>query len=134
MVPGIIYREQMIRMARVQHELIEIHNIIEVPRRPYPLIDRLTIGLAVRSRMIVVRPDVRKNRPANHSYAVFMGSKNDLLVCRLDPPNQIDVFRMGHLAMDLQTTQVIDSFQNDEIPDTRLRQHVPVETRQYVRT
>ncbi len=63
-----------------------------------------------------------------------MGPQNNLLVRLLDPANQRAVLRRRHLAIARQPTQIIDALKHDQIPDTRLRQHIPIETRQRIRS
>ena len=88
MIPGVVLRKQAVGMGRIARDLIEVDDLVEVAGRPNPLIDCLPVGLAARTRMIVVRPRVRKNRSPYHLDSMSMGSKNDLLVRLFDPANQ----------------------------------------------
>src|SRR5579859_4391317 len=59
MIAAVVGREQLIRVLRVAHYGVEIENRIEMPGTPYPRIHRLSVRLAQRSWVVIVRAHIR---------------------------------------------------------------------------
>src|SRR5579864_4916425 len=122
----------MIRTLRVAQYRIEVDDRVEVAGGTNPLIDGLTIGLAERPRMIVVRADVRSDRGPNHTQTMGMGPYDDLLICGDHLLHSRRVFRRRDLSNPRQTTKIVHPFKHDHPTNARWRQDVAVEARQRV--
>ena len=132
-IARVVRRQQPLRMRRVARHLVEVHHRIEVSRRANPAVDRLPVRLALRSRMVVIRSRIRRNRRADYPDARRVRPLHDLRIRTQNALHQRRMFRVAHLALPRQPTQVIHSFEHNQVPHPRLRQHIAIETRQRIR-
>src|SRR5579864_1590933 len=109
----------MIRMLRVAQYRIKVDDRVEVAGGTNPLIDGLTIGLAERPRMIVVRADVGSDCGPNYPQTMGMSAYDDLLICRDHAPHSRRVFCRRDLSIPRQTTKIVHTFEHDHPTNAR---------------
>ena len=130
MIAGIEGRQQMIWADWIAHNLVEIHDCIEMSRCPDPGIDCLPVGFVERRRMVGRKAHKRTDGYTHHLDAVRMGPQNDLFVSTDDPFHQGFMLCLGDLVIGGQCAQIVDSLEYDEIAHACLHDYVAIEARQ----
>src|SRR5882762_3951780 len=113
-------REQMVRMLRVAHDLIEVDDRVEVASRTNPLVDCLPIRLNVRSGMVEVRIDIGKNCAADDLDAVRLCTRDDLRKGCEDAAHESFMLTLRDFAFAREHAKVVDSLKNNEVTNTGL--------------
>ena len=102
-------------MGRVCDRLVEVDYGVEVPRAPNPGVNLRSVGFVGGIRVIELGAGKRRDRPADRLYAVHVGALNHLLVCADQPANQLCMLRRCGRLSSRQITDVVDSFQHDNV-------------------
>src|SRR5581483_4990375 len=133
MIARIICRQQAFGMLRIAHDLVEIDHGVKMPGGANPIIDGSPVSLVGGGRMIVGRTSKRQDGSADHFDVISVRARHNLLVCRKNSPDQNIMLRARDVAFASQHANVIDSFEHNQIPDARLRNHIAVQPRQRIR-
>ena len=74
--------------------------------------------------MVTLGAHEGKNRRSENFDPVRMCARDDLLVCRNDPLHEPVVLGLCHLPFLRQLANIVDAFQNNQISDVRLCDHI----------
>src|SRR5579883_847482 len=134
MIARIELGAQPVGMSRIAERFVKIDNFIEVPGRANPGVYLLAIGFGSSIRVVVIGAGIRRNRSAIDAEMMGMGSRDQLIVGVQNAANERGVLFRGDRAMAQSRTEIVDTFQNDDVPDAGLGQHIAIEARESVGT
>ena len=80
MIPRIERWEQVVRIFGIPNNAVEVDDCVKVAGAPNPLVNRLSVRLVTRSRVIEARTGIGKDCAADDLDAVRMGTHSDVLV------------------------------------------------------
>jgi hypothetical protein len=132
-IAGIECRQEALGMLRVTGDLIEVDDRIEVSGSSDPFIHGLAVCFAGRAGMIEVRSDEGRERCADDCDVMSVSADDHLLVRRYNLLNHRLVIGGRDVAAVCQHTDVVDSFEYDQVAGSRLRDNIEIEARQCIR-
>src|SRR6266568_2707492 len=126
-------------MVGVAHGSLEVENSVKCPAGTNPLIYRLTRLFPVLT--VVVRTFVRRQCRAEHPNSVQMRALDDLLQAQNELLSAYQLAGKGRLfsgstirqsRLHVRPADVVNSFEHDQVDDTRLCQDISIEARKRV--
>ena len=131
-IAAIISGPQPIGASGIAGGAVEIDQPVEMARPAYPGIDRLPVRFILGIGMIIIIADEGHDGGADHLDPARMGASDDLAI------GADDAGDMGLVILDTdrrlagQCAKIIDPFQQDQMGDAGLGQHIAVEPGQRI--
>jgi hypothetical protein len=120
MVTGIEPLCQFLRMLRVCNQIVKVDDRIEMSWSPNPFIHSLAVCFARCIRMIIIRPDEWRNRPAYHLQRMSVYTLNDLRISTSYSLYEIPMLFRRCSAHPRQSTEIVDAFQHQHVTNATL--------------
>jgi|SRR5689334_382719 len=133
MIAAIEIRPQVIRVCGIAHYLVKIDDSIKVTGSSNPLIHGLAVRFIRRARMVVIGTHVGQNSGTDRRYSMRVGASDYLLISAADALHQRGMLGGTDLVCPSEPAEVVDALQHDQVLNTGLRQHVPIETCKSIR-
>ena len=134
MVSAIIGGKKTVGMLWIENNFVEVDDGIKMASGADPYVDRLSIRLAQRAGMVIVRSYVRGDGRAIDAQPVRMRSLNNLLVRGNDLLHPRVVLFRRHLCVARQTSKIVHTFEHDHPAHARWSEHIAIESRESIRT
>src|ERR1700722_13516209 len=134
MVSRIESRQQALRMLRVTHRRVKVDNPIEMTRFPNPIIHRPPVGFGAGSRMVKLGSNERQNRSSDNLKVAAPRTCNHLFVGGDYLAHHLVVLPTRNLAAAPHHPEIVDSLENDQVPDSSLFENIMIETFQSIRS
>ena len=131
-IAAIISGQQPVGARRITSGAVEIDQPVEMARRAYPGIDRLPVRLILGIGMIIIIADEGHDGGAGHLDPARMGAGDDLAIGADDAGDMGLVIRDTDGRVAGQGAKIIDAFQQDQMGDAGLGQHIAVEPGQRI--